>query len=204
MTWLTSVSIGNIRGKNIGRLPQVGYHCPAQHSPPVYSAFLKQFVLIDVFGLAALYTLRILAGAAAVSVPVSRWLIAFSMFFFLSLAFAKRLSELKTFGADATAACEGRAYKGEDIFFLQSVGAASGYLAALVMALYVDSPEVKRLYAHPHWLWLVCPILLYWISRLWLIAQRGAITVDPVVFALEDKASYLVAVCILCVIWLAL
>ncbi len=166
-----------------------------------YSIYLKRLALVDVFLLAGLYTLRILAGGVAVSVPISRWLAAFSMFFFLSLAFAKRFSELKESGSGESL---GRGYLGVDLSFLQSVGAASGYLAALVMAFYVDSPEVIRLYGHPRWLWLVCPLLLYWVSRLWLFAQRGALQEDPLIFALKDGASYVVAVCLLAVIWLAL
>jgi 4-hydroxybenzoate polyprenyltransferase/phosphoserine phosphatase len=169
-----------------------------------YSTCFKRFVLVDVFVLAGLYTLRILAGGAAVNVPISRWLAAFSMFFFLSLAFAKRFSELRASGRGEGGEPTRPGYRGLDVSFLQSVGAASGYLAALVMAFYVDSPEVKRLYSHPQWLWLACPLLLYWISRLWLFAQRGEIREDPLVFALSDKASYLVALCLLAVIWLAL
>ena len=170
----------------------------------LYSAYLKRLVLVDVFALAGLYTLRILAGGAAVSVAISRWLAAFSMFFFLSLAFAKRFSELHTANLNHRGANLDRGYLATDLSFLQSVGAASGYLAVLVMAFYVDSPEVRRLYSHPQWLWLVCPLLLYWISRLWLFAQRGAVSEDPLVFALKDKMSYLVALCLLAVICLAL
>jgi 4-hydroxybenzoate polyprenyltransferase len=169
-----------------------------------YSAYFKRLVLVDVFLLAGLYTLRILAGGAAVGVPISRWLAAFSMFFFLSLAFAKRFSELRVSNHGERGETFGRGYLGVDASFLQSVGAASGYLAVLVMAFYVDSAEVRRLYGHPQWLWLVCPLLLYWISRLWLLAQRGEVREDPLVFALTDRASYLVALCLLGVIWLAL
>jgi len=157
-----------------------------------YSLALKQRPVIDVLCLAGLYTLRIGAGAAAIRVPVSRWLLAFSIFLFLSLALVKRISELRlTRGAEG-GWLHGRGYSGSDLDLLSSMGAASAYTAVLTLALYVTSPEVSRLYARPDFLWAICPCFLYWLTRILLLARRGEMTDDPVVFAIKDPASYAV------------
>jgi len=156
-----------------------------------YSARLKREVLADVLLLAALYDLRIMAGGAAAGVPISEWLLAFSMFLFLSLALVKRYSELSAVRARNGSADSGRGYRTGDLELLLALGTGSGYLSVLVLALYVNSPEVRALYLRPHLLWLMCPVFLYWISRVWLLAHRGEVDEDPVVFALEDKVSYL-------------
>lgn len=156
-----------------------------------YSARLKREVLADVLLLAALYDLRIMAGGAAVGVPISEWLLAFSMFLFLSLALVKRYSELNAVRARDGSANSGRGYRTGDLELLLALGTGSGYLSVLVLALYVNSPEVRALYSRPHLLWLMCPVFLYWISRVWLLAHRGEMDEDPVIFALEDKMSYL-------------
>ena len=154
-----------------------------------YSFKLKRMVMLDVVVLAMLYTSRILAGAAAMQIAASFWLLAFSMFIFLSLAMVKRYTELlaaeKTDGMKAA----GRGYDVQDIPLVQSLGAASGYLSVLVLALYIDSTASQSLYRHPHYLWLLCPLLLYWISRTWAIAHRGIMHDDPVVFAMMDNVS---------------
>jgi len=125
-----------------------------------YSLWLKQIVLVDVLALAGLYTLRIIAGAAAVSVMVSFWLLAFSMFLFLSLAMVKRFTELQAF--EQGAACvSGRAYTSMDLETLFHFGGASAYMAVLVLALYINSDAVQQLYANPQLIWLLCPLLLY-------------------------------------------
>jgi 4-hydroxybenzoate polyprenyltransferase len=154
-----------------------------------YSFVLKGMVLIDALALAGLYTLRIIAGSAAVAVPLSFWLLLFSVFLFLSLAFVKRFAELDSMRRQQRLRAAGRGYHVEDLSLLQSLGTASGYLSVLVLALYVNSPEVEVLYSHPKVIWMLCVLLLYWISRVWMIAQRGRMHDDPVVFALKDRQS---------------
>jgi len=157
-----------------------------------YSLWAKSQVMVDVLFLAGLYTIRLLAGAAAVSVTPSFWLLAFSMFLFLSLALVKRYSELVVMLREGLENAAGRGYKVEDLPVLQSLGAASGYLSVLVLALYINSPDVHTLYAWPVALWALCPLLLFWISRVWMKAHRGEMHDDPVVFAARDRVSLLV------------
>lgn len=157
-----------------------------------YSFYIKQVALLDVILLAALYTVRIVAGAAATDITVSPWLLAFSMFFFLSLAFVKRFSELSTLRALGDEKARARGYVVGDLEQLASLGASSGYISVLVMALYISSDAVMQLYSVPGALWLICPLMLYWISRVWLLARRGEMHDDPVVFALKDRVSYAV------------
>lgn len=154
-----------------------------------YSLSLKKRIVIDVIVLAGLYTLRIAAGAAAVSVPVSTWLLAFAMFFFLSLAIGKRYIELCRTSGGAETTLPGRGYRADDAQLLEQIGPTSGYLAVLVFCLYIDSSAVARLYGHRDLLWLVCPMLLYWITRFWLLARRREMHYDPVAFALKDRSS---------------
>lgn len=168
-----------------------------------YSCQLKQVALLDVFILASLYTLRLIAGHEATGVRYSTWLLMFSMFIFLSLALVKRYVEVASLRQQNQVTTHGRGYFVKDLELIAWLGAGSGYLAVLVLALYVHSPEVRKLYQHPALLLLVCPLLLYWISRVWLIAHRGGMHGDPVVFALKDRASYLVGLLTLAVIWLA-
>lgn len=156
-----------------------------------YSLWLKQRVLIDVFFLAGLYTHRVLAGGIATGIAPSFWLLALSVFVFLSLALLKRYSELiKAVAVGAPAAIRG--YRAEDLEPLAGLGTASGVAAALVLALYVDSANVRALYRSPELLWLCCPLLLYWLSRMWIGARRGVIDDDPLVFALSDRISLVV------------
>jgi 4-hydroxybenzoate polyprenyltransferase len=159
-----------------------------------YSLGLKRVVLVDVLLLAGLYTLRVLAGAAAVAVVPSFWLLAFSVFLFLSLALAKRHAELKVLLKQGTEKTRGRGYHAADIDALLSLGSAAGYMAVLVLALYINSPTVRDLHHRPEVIWLLCPLLLYWISRVWLGAHRGKLHDDPVVFAFKDHVSRLVLV----------
>jgi 4-hydroxybenzoate polyprenyltransferase len=169
-----------------------------------YSFRFKQAALVDVLALAGLYTLRILAGAAAVGVEASFWLLAFSMFFFLSLALVKRYSELLVMQAEGRNMSAGRGYGPGDLETLSQLGTASGYMAVLVLALYISSEQVKALYTHPEAIWLLCPLLLYWVSRVWLMARRDEMHEDPVVFALEDRRSHLLALLAALVLWVAL
>lgn len=157
-----------------------------------YSFYLKRIVLADVFMLAMLYTARIIAGAIAITVPTSQWLLAFSIFLFLSMAFVKRYSELNALKLEEKDLAAGRGYRVIDFELLSSFGAASGYIAVLVFALYINSPEVGVLYRAPEYLWLFCLVLLYWISRVWIIAHRGGMHDDPIIFALKDRVSYAV------------
>ncbi len=153
-----------------------------------YSTTLKSKMLIDVMILASLYTLRILAGGVATELVVSEWLLAFSIFMFTSLAFAKRYVELARVAAEGKTEAKGRGYRVEDLELIMSVGPTSGYLAVLVFALYINN-GLPSFYEHKTLLWLTCPLLLYWISRLWFLAKRGELDHDPVVFAVTDKAS---------------
>jgi 4-hydroxybenzoate polyprenyltransferase len=157
----------------------------------LYSVWLKTKVMADVLVLAGLYTLRIIAGGAAVDVPVSEWLMAFSMFLFTSLAFAKRYSELQRLAQEGGMEAKGRGYLVGDLGLVENLGPTSGYMAVVVLALYIKSgsEHMQHLYANVKYLWLICPLLLYWISRLWLLAKRGLLPEDPVVFALKDWVS---------------
>ena len=159
-----------------------------------YSLWLKSSVLVDALMLAILYTLRLIAGAAAISVVPSFWLLAFSMFIFLSLAFIKRYSELLAIDLEGSGRLIGRGYQAVDMETVSQLGTASGYLAVMVMALYINSDKVYAQYARPEALWLFCPLMLYWISRMWLLTRRGQMHDDPVVFTMKDKRTYLLAV----------
>ncbi len=157
-----------------------------------YSIYLKQLVLVDVVLLASLYTIRIIAGTTAIGAPDSPWLLGFSIFFFLSLAFSKRYSELSNLKRQEKERPLGRGYRAGDLEQLARMGSASGYISILILALYINSDDVVALYAEPQRLWLICPFLIYWISRGWLVATRGELHEDPVIYALKDKASYFV------------
>lgn len=158
-----------------------------------YSAGLKGLLLVDVLVLASLYTIRLMAGAAATGTPVSDWLLAFSLFFFLSLAFAKRHVEAASLGAGESGRVPGRGYRREDTGIIEIAGLASGYVAVMVLALYINAPKVQTLYSQPKLLWLLCPLLVYWLTRVWFLAHRGELHHDPVVFALRDPQSHAVA-----------
>ncbi len=158
----------------------------------VYSLALKRRLFADVIALAVLFAIRVLAGGAAAAVPLSPWFLAFSVFVFLALAVAKRQSELQALRPADPAAAGGRAYRAEDLAVLAALGAASSFAAVLVLTLYVSSPAVSERYARPDFLWLVCLLLLYWLGRTMLLANRGRVGDDPVVFALRDRTSWLV------------
>ncbi len=158
-----------------------------------YSLWIKRKLLVDVVALSGLYTLRIVAGAVAAGIVLSPWLLGFSMFLFFSLAAIKRQAELTDSGLDGQEAVPGRAYAGTDLPVIRSMAVTSGQAAVLVLALYVSSDDVVQLYASPSLLWLVCPILFYWISRMVLVTHRGHMTDDPIVFAARDWRSLLAA-----------
>ena len=155
-----------------------------------YSFALKRQVVIDVMLLAGLYTLRIIAGAAATSIMPSFWLLAFSMFVFLCLAMVKRVSELRP---SAGGEISGRGYVPSDMAVLLSLGPGCGLVSVLILALYMQSDAVLLMYPSKGWLWLVPPVFLYWIVRLWLKANRGEVEEDPVVFAMRDWQSLTIA-----------
>lgn len=157
-----------------------------------YSFRLKRIAMLDTVVLAALYTVRIIAGTVAIHVGLSFWLLAFSMFLFLSLALVKRYTELQGLVQQGRSRTDGRGYEVDDLGLIQSLGGASGYLAVLVLALYINSSASEVLYRHQQVLWLLCPLLLYWVSRVWLKAHRGLMDDDPVVFALTDYVSRIV------------
>jgi 4-hydroxybenzoate polyprenyltransferase len=170
-----------------------------------YLWWVKSVVLLDVVFLVGLYTIRLVAGQAATGIVLSTWLLTFSLFIFLSLALVKRHVErcaAKQVEAGQYAGSgRGHEVRGLDVVVLS--GAGSGCLATLVLALYANSQSATLLYAHPGRLWLGCPLLLYWISRIWLIARRGQMHDDPLVFALKDPASYIVVVLAFLILWLA-
>ena len=168
-----------------------------------YSLFFRHELILDVLALAGLYTLRILAGGIVVSVIVSPWLLTFSVFLFLSLAFLKRYAELRLMEENNQIHQNGRGYVLSDIVMVQNVGSTSGYLSVLVLALYINSREVVELYQHPWELWLIGPCLLYWIMRMWFLAYRGQMTDDPILFALRDRTSYVIGFAILVLIFTA-
>ncbi len=159
-----------------------------------YSFGLKRIVLIDTIALAGLYTVRIIAGAMAINVSLSFWLLLFAIFLFFSLALVKRYAELDALQRKNKLKAAGRGYHVEDLPILHSMGTASGFLAVLVLALYINSPIVESLYHHPKFIWMLCVLLLYWIGRVWLKAHRGEMHDDPVVFAMKDRASQIIGI----------
>lgn len=169
-----------------------------------YSLYLKRKLLLDVFVLSGLYTLRILAGSAATGIPMSAWLGGFSVFFFLSLAFVKRFSELESLRERGAAVSNGRGYFVSDLEQLRALGTGSMYAAVVVLTLYINDAKTNLLYSHPVRLWLVVPVLLLWLSQVWMLASRGEMHDDPVVFAITDKRSLLLGVLMAVVIAWAL
>jgi len=169
----------------------------------VYTFVLKRKLLVDVFTLASLYTVRIVAGAAATGVELSFWLLAFSIFFFLSLALVKRYVELNELAEDAGTRLKGRSYVGSDKDMIGQAGVASAFSAAMVLALYVDSTEVASMYHQPALLWPLCPLILYMLLRIWILARRSQMHEDPVVFIMRDWRSQLTTVAGACLVLMA-
>ena len=167
----------------------------------LYSFYLKKQIIIDVILLATLYTLRVIIGAIAVNILVSSWLLAFSMFFFLSLALMKRYSELLMMHEDLEQ-IPGRGYMRLDCETTMISGIVSGQLSLLVFALFMNSSGMKELYGKPNLLWYILPVLFYWLTRMWMIAHRGEMHEDPIVFTIKDKVSY-VALAIIALILIA-
>jgi 4-hydroxybenzoate polyprenyltransferase/phosphoserine phosphatase len=169
-----------------------------------YSLYLKRQMAVDVIALAALYTLRIVAGAAVFKLALTFWVLAFSMFMFLSLALVKRYAELhEARSKGLVEKTRGRGYYPADLEMISSLGASSGYLAVMVLALYIHDQATMILYARPQIIWLACPLLLFWITRLWMLTHRGQMHDDPVVFAIRDRVSLMVGVVFCLVFWVA-
>ncbi len=169
-----------------------------------YSLSLKRQMAVDVIALAMLYTVRIIAGAAACGLSLTFWVLAFSMFIFLSLALVKRYSELhEARRKGRTEKTRGRGYYPADLEMISSLGASSGYLAVMVLALYIHDQATAALYSYPQVIWLACPLLLFWITRVWMLTHRGLMHDDPVVFAIRDRTSLLVGALFCLVFWVA-
>jgi len=155
----------------------------------LYTTLLKKEPIADVILLAGLYTLRIFAGGTAADVLVSDWLLTLSVFLFTSLAFAKRHAELTRLESEGGFRARGRGYVVSDLELIRHLGTTSGYISVLVFALYAANSHNQAQYSNPWALWLICPLALYWISRVWFVATRGLLNEDPVVFALKDRTS---------------
>ena len=158
-----------------------------------YSLELKRQAVVDVFTLAGLYTIRLFAGGVVVDVHLSPWLLAFSIFLFLSLAMVKRVGELQGLPDDKGAALHGRGYGRDDLPILTALGVASGYASVVIFALYINSPIARALYPQHAYLWFFIPLVLFWVNRVWLLTWRGEMHDDPIVFALKDRVSQLTA-----------
>jgi len=169
-----------------------------------YSLALKRIVILDVVVLSALYTLRMLAGAAATQTEISPWLSAFSIFIFLSLAMVKRFSELQNLKSAGSAVTNGRGYLLGDIEQVRAFGTSSAYASVVVFALYISSPQIVGLYHHESRMWLMTPLMILWLSRVWLLASRGELDEDPVVFALTDRMSLLMGIVVVTIAILSL
>lgn len=169
-----------------------------------YSLYFKRIVLYDVFLLALLYSSRVIAGGIVINVSISFWLIAFSTFIFLSLAFVKRYSELMKITNESGLKERGREYEKADLNLLQIMGIVSGFLSVVVFSLYIDSPEVARLYSNPKILWGMSLLFLFWISRIWIITNRGEMTDDPIIFTIKDTTSYIIFVIIGIIMWVSI
>lgn len=155
----------------------------------VYSFYLKSQLLVDVVVLAGLFTVRIFAGSAATDIVISEWLLAFSIFIFFSLAMVKRYIEILRLKDSGKGDLKGRAYQVEDESIVSTIGVASGFMAVLVLTIYMNQAASLDLYSHPKWLLGVTILMMYWISRIWLLAHRGEVDDDPIVFAIKDKPS---------------
>ncbi|GBG14007.1 4-hydroxybenzoate octaprenyltransferase [Novimethylophilus kurashikiensis] len=164
-----------------------------------YSFALKKMLLVDVFALAGLYTSRILAGGAATDIPLSSWLILFSITIFLSLAFVKRYSELHSKLEEGEQSAAGRGYLTKDLSILSTFGTSAGYLAVIIMAIYLNDPQTNLMYSHRSALWGVFAGMMFWVSWMWMNAYQGKMTDDPIVFALKNRVSLMtIGLIVLC------
>lgn len=169
-----------------------------------YSLYLKRKLMIDVVALAALYGIRVLAGGAATSTFLSHWLVGFCFFLFLNLALVKRVTEIMTLPEDSIDKIKGRGYRRTDLQTMTGLTAAAGFVSVLVLALYINSPEVGALYRHPELLWGICVLLVYWLGRVCLLTGRGEMHQDPILFAVTDRVSALTGILVIGIFLLAL
>jgi 4-hydroxybenzoate polyprenyltransferase/phosphoserine phosphatase len=169
----------------------------------IYNVWAKSKSGLDLVILALFYTLRILAGGAALSIPCSPWLLGYATFIFISLASIKRVSELLRLKKEKKVLVAGRGYVIGDLEAMTGIGISSGVVSVLVAALYVSSPDVAILYSKPRMLWLVCPVLFYWVTRVWLKTLRGGMPEDPVLFAVKDRASWVLLFLLMVVVQIA-
>ena len=177
-----------------------GYYCLTG----AYSVWLKRKVMVDIVLLASLYTIRILAGGLATETHVSEWLLAFSLFIFTSLAFAKRYAELRRLSARGDhEPAQGRGYMTSDLRIMEMMGTVSGFVAVLVLVLYIQHDNVKVLYPNSKALWFLCPVFMYWVGRLWIMAGRGEMQEDPVAFAVRDRKSWVIGGLAIIILWVA-
>jgi 4-hydroxybenzoate polyprenyltransferase len=169
-----------------------------------YSLVLKRIMTVDVIILAMLYTIRIVAGTLVFGISLTFWMLAFSMFLFLSLALVKRYTELRDSRSKGSSErSRGRGYYPGDLEMISSLGASAGYLSVMVLALYIQDQATQALYRHPQVIWLACPLLLYWITHTWMLAHRGLMHEDPVVFAIRDRGSLILGAIFASVFWFA-
>jgi len=168
-----------------------------------YTGYLKRIPLVDVLILSGLYTLRLLAGSAATFTPISHWLAGFSFFLFLSLGIVKRFAELEHLRASSLQPSNGRGYFLSDLEQLRSFGTASSYAAVVIFSIYISGHDVTKLYHTPGRLWFVVPLMILWLNRVWLLASRGELDEDPVVFAMTDRMSLFIGVAVLAIVLLA-
>ena len=197
---LLLVGLGLAASINTGVLACAGAYLVAT---VLYSTWLKRKLLLDVVVLASLYTLRIIGGVAVMQVEPSFWLLAFAMFIFFSLANLKRFIELREANTNPGAASSSRAWRSEDAMMVVGLGLSTGIVAVLVLAFYINSSVVLDAYRYPPLLWLLCPLFLYWVGRIWLLANRSLVHGDPILFAVRDRLSYLVGLAALAIIVLA-
>ena len=169
-----------------------------------YSLYFKRVAVVDVLLLSGLYTLRLQSGSAATSTPISHWLQGFSIFLFLSLAIVKRFAELEALRASGQPPKNGRGYLVSDLEQMRSFGTSSAFAAVVIFAIYISGRDVTALYGNPHLLWLIVPLMLLWLCRVWLLASRGELNEDPVVFALTDRMSQLIGIAVALLAILAL
>jgi 4-hydroxybenzoate polyprenyltransferase len=162
-----------------------------------YSWVLKEYVLVDVLTLSLLYTLRILAGSVAAHISTSSWLLAFSVFIFLSLALVKRCAELVTLESNGVGSTRGRDYRVTDLVVLWPLGVGAAMSAVVVFGLFISAPDTRSHYSTPGLLWLAAIGLIYWISRLWIKTSRGEMHDDPVVYAVKNHGSRIAVIAIL-------
>lgn len=191
-------------GARLLPLSYVGWLLLYATSTFAYSTFLKRIPLVDVLILSGLYTLRLLAGSAATGFPISHWLGGFSVFLFFSLAIAKRFTELEKLRASGAVPRNGRGYVLSDFEQLRTFGTSSAFAAVVIFVIYISGNEVMALYRKPALLWLMMPLMILWLCRVWLLASRGKLNEDPVVFALTDAMSLLIGVAVLAIALLAI